>query len=253
MKTLYLLAGCNGAGKTTAAFTLLPGLLGCREFVNADEIARGLSPFRPETVSIQAGRLMLARLHELLGAGETLALETTLATRIYLPIVAKARAQGYVIRLLFFWLNAPDLAVRRVAARVREGGHNIPEPTIRRRYEGGVGQFFGAYRTAVDDWLLFDNSNGAGALIAAGDASATTVAKPDIWHQLTPPTTAAPKAAALETAQFGSQVQLSLAEAYNAMLAFKKYKQSPVIISRAGQIVAVPPEDMPPAPLPPQP
>jgi predicted ABC-type ATPase len=114
MKTLYLLAGCNGAGKTTAAFTLLPGLLACLEFVNADEIARGFSPFQPETVSIQAGRLMLARLHELLAAGETFALETTLAMRHYLRFIAEAREQGYFVSLLFFWLNSPDFAVSRV-------------------------------------------------------------------------------------------------------------------------------------------
>ncbi|WP_226163575.1 AAA family ATPase [Hymenobacter terricola] len=141
MKTLYLLAGCNGAGKTTAAYTLLPGLLNCREFVNANEIARGLSPFQPETVSIQASRLMLGRLKELLAAGETFALETTLATRHYLRFIQAAREQGYLVRLLFFWLNSPDLAVERVAARVREGGHNIPEPTIRRRYEGACASF----------------------------------------------------------------------------------------------------------------
>ncbi|WP_375418700.1 AAA family ATPase [uncultured Hymenobacter sp.] len=133
MKTLYLLAGCDGAGKTTAAYALLPDLLGCREVVNADEIARGLSPFRPETVSIQAGRLMLGRVHELLAAGESFALETTLATRIYLPIVQQAQAQGYFVSLFFFWLSSPDLAVERVRARVREGGHHIPEPVIRRR------------------------------------------------------------------------------------------------------------------------
>lgn len=141
MKTLYLLAGCNGAGKTTAAYALLPDLLGCREFVNADEIVRGLSPFQPETVSIQAGRLMLGRLWELLGIGESFALETTLATRIYLPIIAQAQAAGYFVELIFFWLNSPDSAVERVARRVAEGGHHIPEPVIRRRYEGDFGNF----------------------------------------------------------------------------------------------------------------
>ena len=183
-KTLYLLAGCNGAGKTTAAYALLPTLLDCREFVNADEIARGLSPFRPETVSIQAGRLMLARLRELLAAGESFALETTLATRIYLPLIAEARAQGYRVRLLFIWLNSPDLAVERVAARVREGGHHIPEPVIRRRYEGGLRQFFAAYRTAADSWALVDNSNGTGLPVANGEGGEMTVTNAIVWNQL---------------------------------------------------------------------
>ncbi len=184
MKTLYLLAGCNGAGKTTAAYALLPDLLGCREFVNADEIARGLSPFQPEKVSVQAGRLMLGRLHELLAAGEGFALETTLATRIYLPIIEKAKAQGYNVNLAFFWLNSPDLAVERVLARVREGGHSIPEPVIRRRYVGGLRQFFAAYRMAVDGWVLIDNSDGTGQLIAEGSGRDLTIHNASIWQQL---------------------------------------------------------------------
>ena len=185
MKTLYLLAGCNGAGKTTAAFALLPGLLDCREFVNADEIARGLSPFQPETVSIQAGRLMLARLRELLAAGETFALETTLATRHYVRFIAEAKNQGYFVSLFFFWLNSPDLAVSRVGERVREGGHHIPEPVIRRRYEWGLRQFFTAYCTAVDSWSFIDNSDGAGQLIAANAAGETVVTNAFLWQQLT--------------------------------------------------------------------
>lgn len=185
MKTLYLLAGCNGAGKTTAAYTLLPNLLNCREFVNADEIARGLSPFQPETVSIQAGRLMLGRLHELLAAGESFALETTLATRIYLPIIAAAREQGYFVDLFFFWLHSPDLAVERVKSRVREGGHFIPELTIRRRYEGGLRQFFQSYRMVVDSWSFVNNSEGAANLIASGTFGETVVVDADIWLQLT--------------------------------------------------------------------
>ncbi len=160
-------------------------MLNCREFVNADEIARGLSPFQPEAVSIQAGRLMLERLRELLAAGETFALETTLATRHYLRFIAEARAQGYFVSLFFFWLNSPGLAVRRVRERVREGGHHIPEPIIRRRYEGGLQQFFTAYRTAVDSWSFIDNSDGAGQLIATAEAGETVVTNEFLWHQLT--------------------------------------------------------------------
>ncbi len=184
MKTLYLLAGCNGAGKTTAAFTLLPGLLDCREFVNADEIARGLSPFQPETVSFQAGRLMLGRLRELLAAGESFALETTLATRHYLRFIAEARAAGYTVSLFFFWLNSPELAVQRVKDRVREGGHSIPEAVIWRRYEGGLRQFFQHYRTVVDTWLLVDNSSGRAQTIAKCSGSELTVVNDSLWHQL---------------------------------------------------------------------
>ena len=184
MKRLYILAGCNGAGKTTAAYALLPELLDCREFVNADEIARGLSPFQPETVSVQAGRLMLVRLQELLATGESFALETTLATRIYLPFVKAARAQGYYVSPFFFWLNSPDMAVERVKIRVREDGHNIPEPVIRRRYEGGLRRFFAQYQSIVDDWRFLDNSNGLGQVVAKGTATGTVVVNPKIWQHL---------------------------------------------------------------------
>lgn len=184
MKALYLLAGCNGAGKTTAAFALLPGLLDCHEFVNADEIARGLSPFRPEAVSVQAGRLLLGRVQELLAADESFALETTLATRIYLKIIANAQAQGYFVSLLFFWLPSPDVAVARVAMRVREGGHFIPEDVIRRRYVGGLRQFFGAYAQVVDKWSFFDNSAGQARLLATNVEGEETVVNGPVWQQL---------------------------------------------------------------------
>jgi predicted ABC-type ATPase len=185
MKTLYILAGCNGAGKTTAAYALLPGLLGCREFVNADEIARGLSPFQPETVSVQAGRLMLTRLQELLAAGETFALETTLATRHYLAFIRKAQAQGYTVHLLFFWLSTPEAAVQRVRIRVREGGHNIPEDVIRRRYELGLRYFFSLYKDIVDNWTFVDNAQCLGEVIAQGARDKLLVEKREIWQQLT--------------------------------------------------------------------
>lgn len=185
MKHLYLLAGCNGAGKTTAAYALLPNLLGCREFVNADEIARGLSPFQPEAVSVQAGRLMLARLQELLAAGETFALETTLATRHYLSFIRNAQAQGYTVHLFFFWLSTPEAAVQRVRIRVREGGHNIPEVIIRRRYELGLRYFFSRYQTAVDNWTFVDNTQQLGEVIAEGAAEEFFVRNEEIWQELT--------------------------------------------------------------------
>ncbi|SDX91341.1 AAA family ATPase [Hymenobacter psychrophilus] len=185
MKTLYILAGCNGAGKTTAAYALLPNLLGCREFVNADEIARGLSPFQPETVSVQAGRLMLTRLRELLAAGETFALETTLATRHYLAFIREARQRGYAVHLLFFWLSSVEAAVERVRVRVLEGGHNIPEEVIRRRYELGLRYFFGRYRNAVDNWTFVDNTHGRPERIAEHESGRTAILNPVIWESLT--------------------------------------------------------------------
>ena len=134
MPKLYIIAGCNGAGKTTASYTVLPEMLDCREFVNADEIAKGLSPFNPESVAIDAGRLMLQRMDDLLIAGEDFAFETTLATRSYVKFIDQAHAMGYFVSLLFFWLPTPELAIVRVATRVSKGGHDIPEEVIRRRY-----------------------------------------------------------------------------------------------------------------------
>lgn len=142
MKKLYVIAGCNGAGKTTASYTILPEILNCDEFVNADEIAKGLSPFRPEKAGIQAGRLMLQRIKSLIENGQDFAFETTLATRSYKNLVSDAQADGYFVTLIFFYLNSQDLAVKRVETRVKEGGHDIPEKVIRRRYENGLNNFF---------------------------------------------------------------------------------------------------------------
>ena len=137
-KNLYIISGCNGAGKTTASYSVLPTLLDCKQFVNADEIAKGLSPFCPESVAIQAGKLMLLRIEELLASDETFSIETTLATRSYSELIKRAQEKGYKVTLLYFWLNSPELAVERVARRVSEGGHNIPKDVIYRRYEKGL-------------------------------------------------------------------------------------------------------------------
>ena len=126
---LYIIAGCNGAGKTTASYSVLPDLLNCREFVNADEIAKGLSPFNPESVAIEAGKLMLQRINLLLCQRKTFAIETTLATRSYASLIKRAHEKGYQVVLLFFWLSSPEMAIERVAKRVSEGGHNIPTET----------------------------------------------------------------------------------------------------------------------------
>ena len=163
---LYIIAGCNGAGKTTASFTILPEVLGCKEFINADEIAKGLSPFQPESVAVQAGRIMLARMDELLQKGETFAFETTLATKSYKQKIEWAQANGYEVTLLFFWLDSPNIAKERVAQRVAEGGHNIPLETIERRYYNGIANLFTIYIDMVDICYIFDNSEGERTPIA---------------------------------------------------------------------------------------
>ncbi len=156
---LYIIAGCNGAGKTTASFNVLPQILNCKEFVNADEIAKGLSPFCPESVAFQAGKLMLERIETLMGEGVSFAIETTLATRSYKNLVFRAKEKGYVVSLLFFWLESPEMACERVAKRVAEGGHNIPIETIYRRYYLGLENFFKIFMPIVDFWALYDNNN----------------------------------------------------------------------------------------------
>ena len=165
-KQLYIIAGCNGAGKTTASFTILPEVLNCKEFINADEIAKGLSPFQPESVAMQAGRIMLARMDELLQKRETFAFETTLATKSYKQKIEWAQANGYEVTLLFFWLDSPNMAKKRVAQRVAEGGHSIPSETIERRYHNGITNLFAIYIDMVDICYIFDNSEGRKELIA---------------------------------------------------------------------------------------
>ena len=166
--TLYIIAGCNGAGKTTASYSVLPDLLECREFVNADEIAKGLSPFNPESVAVVAGKLMLQRINFLLNPKKTFAIETTLATRSYALLIKRAHSLGYQVVLLFFWLASPEMAIERVAKRVSEGGHNIPAETVIRRYWSGLQNFFNIFAPIVDSWMFFDNVDDA-ILLASDD------------------------------------------------------------------------------------
>lgn len=166
MPNLYIIAGCNGAGKTTACYTILPEILNVNEFVNADNIARGLSPFNEEAVAFEAGRIMLNRIKELLQQQVDFAIETTLATKSYASLIRIAKQKNYEIHLIFFWLNSVELAKERVAQRVEEGGHNIPLDVIERRYKSGIINFHTIYKDIVDDWEIYDNSNGNRKLIA---------------------------------------------------------------------------------------
>jgi predicted ABC-type ATPase len=172
-KHLYIISGPNGAGKTTASYSVLPKILQCKEFVNADEIARGLSPFNPESVAIEAGRLMLSRINDLLRRNESFSIETTLATRSYFRLIEKAHQQGYEVTLLFFWLKSPEQAMERVAERVSKGGHNIPWDIIVRRYYEGIDNLFKIYMPIVDTWVLVNNSETPRSIIASGGKDQT--------------------------------------------------------------------------------
>ena len=170
MPNLYIISGCNGAGKTTASYTILPEMLHCKEFVNSDEIAKGLSPFNADTtaVAIEASRIMYKRIRELIGEAKTFALETTLASRSIANLIKDAQAKGYYVTLLFFWLNTPDLAVERVKNRVASGGHFVNESTVRRRYRAGILNLFDLYMPICDSWLIADNSLSPMEVVAKG-------------------------------------------------------------------------------------
>jgi predicted ABC-type ATPase len=184
-KNLYIIAGCNGAGKTTASYSILPEILDCKEFVNADEIAKGLSPFQPEKVSFEAGRIMLHRIDELLQKETDFAFETTLSAKSYTSIIKKAHEKGYFVTLVFFWLNSIDLAKQRVQVRVTEGGHNIPEDVIERRYIRGIQNFFEIYLSICDNVMLFDNSNKSPVLILEKEISENIkIINNDLFNQI---------------------------------------------------------------------
>ena len=177
---MFIISGCNGAGKTTASYTLLPGLLNLHTFVNADEIADELSPQDPEKESLRAFRLMLERMDQLIARGEDFAVETTLATKSLAGIIDNAQHLGYKVGLLYFWLKSPELAVRRVAIRVASGGHSIPENTIVRRYRQGMQNLRNIYLPLCDSWVLIDNSATEADLIAERKLDET---EPVIYNQ----------------------------------------------------------------------
>lgn len=155
---VIIIAGPNGAGKTTFAREFLPNEAGCSVFVNADLIAAGLAPFAPETAAVQAGRLMLNELRRHFATRESFAFETTLSGRAYLRHIKDWRAAGYRVELIFLRLNNAEEAIARVAQRVKQGGHDIPEPVIRRRFTAGLENFARYYAPTVDAWALYDNS-----------------------------------------------------------------------------------------------
>jgi predicted ABC-type ATPase len=165
---ILIIAGPNGAGKTTFAREYLPHEAGVQLFVNADLIAAGLSPFAPEGAAITAGRYMLARLDELARRGESFAFETTLAGHNYLKRIRAWQAAGYHVTMYFLSLPNPEMAIARVAERVRRGGHSVPEDVVRRRYKAGLDNFRDVYQTQVDAWLHYDNSGPAPVMIERG-------------------------------------------------------------------------------------
>ena len=188
MPNLYIIAGCNGAGKTTASFTVLPEMLDCDEFINADEIARGISPLNPEKAAIEAGRYMLTKIDKLIAGKKDFAFETTLATKSYVKTIQLAKQEGYRIVLVFFWLDSVELAIERVKTRVLDGGHNIPTPVILRRYYSGLLNLFNLYIPICDYWMIFDNSTAPSFGLASGTrGDHMEIRKSDSFEQIKNP------------------------------------------------------------------
>lgn len=182
---IVLIGGPNGAGKSTSAPELLQGSLKVDEFVNADTIAHGLSAFRADKAAVKAGRIMLSRLRDLASERHDFAFETTLSSRVFAPWILELKESGYKFSLLFMWLASSGLAIRRVAERVVNGGHNVPEDVIIRRYETGLQNFFRIYRPVADYWRFYDNSNAFDPVqLACGEGMNETIFARDTWNFL---------------------------------------------------------------------
>lgn len=179
---LYVIAGPNGAGKTTFAKEFLPYDVHCLEFVNADLIAEGLSPFAPAAAAFRAGRLMLERIHSLGKRGVDFGFETTLSGKTYINLIHDLKKKGYHVHLYFLWIQSVKLALERIDARVKSGGHDVPEPIVRRRFGKGLRNFFKFYQSLADSWVIFDNSRDEPKLIAFGGSGKFEILDPDLFN-----------------------------------------------------------------------
>ena len=185
--SVIALAGPNGAGKSTTGPDLLKDTLGITEFVNADLIAQGLSPFAPDRAAVAAGRIMLDRLRHLARQRTTFAFETTLSGLAYVRWITGLIDSGYHFHVVFLWLPSAEHAIARVADRVRRGGHHVPDEIVRRRYHGGLRNFLRLFRPLATTWRLYDNASGDRPQLVAkgGTASELRIADESIWHQVT--------------------------------------------------------------------
>jgi len=181
---MYIIAGCNGAGKTTAAYSLLPDVFKAVEFINADEIARGLSPFNPEGAALQAGRIMLQRIDQMINSSQSFSIETTLSGSTYLGVIKKAREKAYRITFFFVYLNSTALAIERVAIRISKGGHSIPKDVIERRYYKGL-RNFSRYAAEASSWYIYDNSGIGYELIAKNINNTREIINFELFQMIT--------------------------------------------------------------------
>ena len=185
MPNLYIIGGANGSVKTTVALQILPYVLELFEYVNAENIAAGISPFNSESVAMESGKLMLQRLENLVNDKSDFAFETTLAARNFARFIRECKNQDYIINLIYFWLETPELAISRVRRRVASGGHNIPEDIIRRRYERGRRNLTDLYLPLCDTWIVYNNSGDEPQLVAErGINQEVIIYEYGIWNQI---------------------------------------------------------------------
>lgn len=164
--TIYLIAGCNGAGKTTFAKEFLPHEVKCLRFYNADELARGLSPLDPQAAAMKAGRLLLSEIRESIREKQTFALESTLSGKTYVRTLRDAKSRGFQIYLHYLWLATPAIAIARVRERVKKGGHNVPVADIKRRFGRSLQHLTSAYAPLADRWAVWNNESSPPRLVA---------------------------------------------------------------------------------------
>jgi predicted ABC-type ATPase len=253
LPNVLVIAGPNGAGKSSAAPRLIGRRLGIAEFVNADVIAAGLSAFAPESVALEAGRAMLARLRQLASAGKDFAFETTLASRSFAPWLARLRRENhYRFHLAFLWLPNAEMAVGRVAGRIRGGGHAVPPDDIRRRYQRGLGNFFSLYTPIADSWEMHDNASPPARLIAAREGSSPIrFGDRVLWEMIQDRMKAKEQeseyGAGPEPRLMGvpiSEVMEIFTLAGREAMARHKALGLPVVVWRDGKVVEIPPEDI---------
>ena len=252
MPDLVVIAGPNGAGKSTVAPRLLKRF-GVREFVNADDIARGLSAFAPETVAIDAGRIMLKRLDALARAGKDFAFETTLATRSFAPWIARLRRdRHYRFQLTYLWLPAAEEAVRRVAERVRLGGHDVPADAIQRRWQRGISNLRALYLPIADSWAVYDNSSQTKLVARRDPGGEPQIVEPEAWRMIEREPTAKERERPYRTgAERPGMMGVPFEEITDVLQqavrdAWRRHKAlgHPIVIWRDGRVVDVPPEQI---------
>ena len=180
----YIIAGPNGAGKTTFATKFLPRYAECMEFVNADLIASALSPFAPDRAAFRAGRLMLDQIHLLADRGLDFGFETTLAGKGYVRLLDDLKDRGNSIPLFYLWICSIDIALERIAGRVKMGGHNVPEDVVRRRYHKGMSNYSKLYMPLTDFWAIYDNSTNAPNLIAYKEYDKLEIIDHEIFNRI---------------------------------------------------------------------